>query len=176
MKQNKGFTLIELLAVIVILAIIALIATPIVLNMIANARKSAAKSSTLGYVDSIEYYAGFAQANVDGIDLDGYSANKLVKGTCVIGNGNDACNAFVSEVSKKHKGAAPKSGSFTLDESGRVTVAYFEYNDQKCKYDGTDANCKDAEWAPASDSNAVLVNPTTTTTTPSATGSETTNP
>ena len=30
---KKGFTLIELLAVIIILAIIALIATPIILNM-----------------------------------------------------------------------------------------------------------------------------------------------
>ena len=32
MKSNKGFTLIELLAVIVILAIIALIATPTILG------------------------------------------------------------------------------------------------------------------------------------------------
>ena len=34
MNKKGGFTLIELLAVIVILAIIALIATPIVLNII----------------------------------------------------------------------------------------------------------------------------------------------
>ena len=39
--RNKGFTLIELLAVIVILAIIALIATPIVLGIINDSRKSA---------------------------------------------------------------------------------------------------------------------------------------
>ena len=32
--RKKGFTLIELLAVIVILAVIALIATPIILNII----------------------------------------------------------------------------------------------------------------------------------------------
>ena len=32
--KKKGFTLIELLAVIVVLAIIALIATPIVMNVI----------------------------------------------------------------------------------------------------------------------------------------------
>lgn len=37
--KNKGFTLIELLAVIVILAIIALIATPIILGIINNARE-----------------------------------------------------------------------------------------------------------------------------------------
>ncbi len=36
--KNKGFTLIELLAVIVILAIIALIATPIILNIINDSR------------------------------------------------------------------------------------------------------------------------------------------
>ena len=41
MKKNKkvGFTLIELLAVIVILAIIALIATPIILGIVEDARK-----------------------------------------------------------------------------------------------------------------------------------------
>ena len=42
--MKKGFTLIELLAVIIILAIIALIATPIILNVINDARKSAGLS------------------------------------------------------------------------------------------------------------------------------------
>jgi prepilin-type N-terminal cleavage/methylation domain-containing protein len=35
-EKNKGFTLVELLAVIVILALIALIATPIILNVVSN--------------------------------------------------------------------------------------------------------------------------------------------
>ena len=48
MKNKKGFTLIELLAVIIILAVIALIATPIVLNVIESARKSANKDSAYG--------------------------------------------------------------------------------------------------------------------------------
>lgn len=43
MKKN-GFTLIELLAVIIVLAIVALIATPIVLNVVEDAKKSAAES------------------------------------------------------------------------------------------------------------------------------------
>lgn len=43
-----------MLAVIVILAVIALIATPNVLSMIDMARKGAAESSALSYVDAIE--------------------------------------------------------------------------------------------------------------------------
>lgn len=55
MKDNKkGFTLVELLAVIVILAIIALIATPIILNVIDDAKEGAAKSSALGFIDAAE--------------------------------------------------------------------------------------------------------------------------
>ena len=52
--KRKGFTLIELLAVIVVLAIIALIATPIVLNLINNARVGAAEQSATGYVKAVE--------------------------------------------------------------------------------------------------------------------------
>jgi len=52
MKKKTGFTLIELLAVIIILAVIALIATPIVLNVVDNARESARKSSVGGYADA----------------------------------------------------------------------------------------------------------------------------
>ena len=55
--RNKGFTLIELLAVIIILAIIALIATPIVLNVVNNAKESARKSSVAGYADAVKLHA-----------------------------------------------------------------------------------------------------------------------
>ena len=41
MKKKNAFTLIELLAVIVILAIIALIATPIILGIIEDAKRDA---------------------------------------------------------------------------------------------------------------------------------------
>ena len=71
--KNKGFTLIELLAVIVILAIIALIATPIVMNSIATAKSGAFKDSAYGAVKAAEnYYASqfdvgssFAGATID---------------------------------------------------------------------------------------------------------------
>ena len=54
MSKQKGFTLVELLAVIVILAIIALIATPIILGVIDTAKKGAAENSALGYLDAVE--------------------------------------------------------------------------------------------------------------------------
>lgn len=56
MKENKkGFTLIELLAVIVILAIIALIATPLVLQAINTARKGAAEASANNFISAVEH-------------------------------------------------------------------------------------------------------------------------
>ena len=53
--KKKGFTLIELLAVIVILAVIALIITPVVSDIIVSARHSANARSVEGHVKNIEY-------------------------------------------------------------------------------------------------------------------------
>lgn len=52
--NKKGFTLIELLAVIVILAIIALIATPIILGIINDTRKSASEQGAELIVKNVE--------------------------------------------------------------------------------------------------------------------------
>ena len=54
--KKKGFTLIELLAVIVVLAIIALIATPIILGVIENSRKKAFEDTGYGVVDAVRHY------------------------------------------------------------------------------------------------------------------------
>ena len=54
LKRGKGFTLIELIAVLVIMAIIALIVTPLVMNVIRKARISADKRSVDAYGRSIE--------------------------------------------------------------------------------------------------------------------------
>jgi type IV pilus assembly protein PilA len=53
--RNRAFTLIELLAVIVILAIIALIATPIILGIIKDARENAKKRSAELVYTGVEY-------------------------------------------------------------------------------------------------------------------------
>ena len=54
MREKNGFTLIELLAVIVILAVIALIATPLIMGVIDDARKGSAKNGAYGYVKAME--------------------------------------------------------------------------------------------------------------------------
>ena len=124
MKNKKGFTLIELLAVIVILAIIALIATPIVLNMISSARKSAAKSAALGYIDAIEYNNGFVE-----IEQDGYTA---------VTSGEVA--TITSTLGSHLKGKAPTSGSVVIDSNGKVTsAANLCFNGYAVNYDGKDA-------------------------------------
>ncbi len=65
MKQ-KGFTLIELLAVIVVLAVIALIATPLVMNAIEDARKGALERSYDYIEDSASnyVYANYNELNI----------------------------------------------------------------------------------------------------------------
>ena len=51
--RKRGFTLIELLAVVVILAIVALIATPIVINIINDSKISSEKESIKIYLDTV---------------------------------------------------------------------------------------------------------------------------
>lgn len=64
--KKKGFTLIELIAVLVIMAIIALIVTPLVMNIIKKAQNSANERSIDAYGRSAEIaVAGYLLENGD---------------------------------------------------------------------------------------------------------------
>ena len=116
MKSNrKGFTLIELLAVIVILAVIALIATPIILNLIDKARQGAAESSAYAYIEACEKAAVVKMMSAPETKVTGectVSADEA-KITCTTGG----------ELTLDVKGDIPKGGTVTFDGKGSITSA-----------------------------------------------------
>lgn len=70
--NKKGFTLIELLAVIILLAIVALIAVPKILDVINDAKESAANSSMLMFIKGGEYLFADSLVNPSSIlNFDG---------------------------------------------------------------------------------------------------------
>ena len=76
--MKKGFTLIELLAVIIILAVVALIATPQVLEVINEAKDSSRTSSLSGYADAVKLKATTDYFNNDGVYSTCFDLNDLV--------------------------------------------------------------------------------------------------
>ena len=101
-EKNKGFTLVELLAVIVILALIALIATPIILNVINDAKKQAAKDSAYGYMDAVEKYIVSSELEDKSIKDRTYSVEELNNmGVSVKGSTPDNGNIEIKNSSVK---------------------------------------------------------------------------
>src|SRR5574344_2096880 len=117
MKKNTVFTLIELLAVIIILAVIALIITPIVTGIISKAKDSADLRSAEGYVKAGEDY--YAASTLKNSPLD----------TNVIDN---------LELS-----ARPATGSVVVHSDGGVEMAIVINN--KCYKKNTSDSIKDIE-------------------------------
>ena len=110
--MKKGFTLIELLAVIVVLAIIALIATPMILNVVEKARKGAAVSSAYGYIDAVEKY--IVMHNIDSTKYP-YELNNNTLNVSKANNDTPALNTIINV-----KGKKPESGTVTINEKGNV--------------------------------------------------------
>ena len=108
--KSKGFTLIELLAVIVILAIIALIATPIVLGIIEDSKNNANRISAGYMVDAVEKAYSMAytknmgaiptlEAIAEEFDMNGAEWTTDANGNQVVQttDGEVVCNVNVSE-------------------------------------------------------------------------------
>lgn len=107
MKNKKGFTLIELLAVIVILAIIALIATPIVIGVINNAREKSVVNSAYGVVDAAKLYY----------------TESLLESTQV---------ASGSVASLNISGTKPSAGTWAIASDGQVTISGVSLDGYTC--------------------------------------------
>ena len=128
--KNKGFTLIELLAVIVVLAVIALIATPIVLNTIDEARAGAAQSSTYAYVDEVEKELASYMINNSG---NNYATGK------------HSVETLKTDLGIELKGDTPTVGNVCIGDNGTITKASIKINNYVVSYDGKNAITTDAE-------------------------------
>ncbi len=100
--KKKGFTLIELLAVIVILAIIALISTPIIINVIDRAQKGAFENSAYGVIDAAKLY--YAESYLDG-------------------NTGEETFTFPADTKLKLSGTKPTGGHVVVDAEGKVKLS-----------------------------------------------------
>ena len=99
-KKEKGFTLIELIAVLVIMAILALIVTPLVMSIIKKAKVSADKRSIDAYGRSIELaIAGYLLDNgsfptsIEQLTIE-YSGDEVV---CSTTNLNSDSSVYLAE-------------------------------------------------------------------------------
>ena len=135
--KRKGFTLIELLAVIVVLAIIALIATPIVMNTIKNAKKGAAERTADNYIKQIE--TTIAEKKLEN--------NPLTDGPYTIDeNGNLTGNGLTESVTIDMSGTKPSGGTVKISnglvskEGTTMTVGDYDvkYNQENNKYEATE--------------------------------------
>ena len=130
--KKKGFTLIELIAVIVVLAIITLIAVPIISKVVDKARKGAAEASALNYIDAVEKYVILHDLDSTKYPYDlknntfNVSSNTEISLLDIIIPKAKAegtvppLNNFITV-----KGDKPKDGIVSLDNKGKVTNSEF---------------------------------------------------
>ena len=140
--KRKGFTLIELLAVIVVLAIIALIATPIVMNTIKNAKKGAAERTADNYIKQVETAVAEERLN----------KNEVLEGEYQITSDGNLCRDKSASCSDDNKikiemsGTKPTSGKIKItngsvdQSSSSMTVGDYtvSYNSAKKTYEATE--------------------------------------
>lgn len=131
MRNNKGFTLIELLAVIIILAIIAVITTPIILNVVNDARKDAASDKAWGTIDAVrityaQYQAKDTAYTGDAITVD-----------------FEGGQPTIGEMAVKMSGQKPQSGTVTINTDGTITCDNLKFDSYYCTTnDGTTMTCE----------------------------------
>ena len=128
LKNKYGFTLIELLAVIVVLAIIALIATPIVMNTIKKSQKEAAKRSAENYIDAVE--TTVAEARLDNKTVPEWIYTINDKGNL---EGNGLTEPLVIEMN----GNKPTSGTIKISNGQVTTDSTMTVGSYEVAYDPT---------------------------------------
>ncbi len=151
LKNKYGFTLIELLAVIVVLAIIALIATPIVMNTIKRSKKGAAERSADSYVKQVEVAVATERLN----------KNEVLDGEYQITSDGNLCRDKSASCSDDKKikiemnGTKPTSGKIKITNgsvdksSSTMTIGDYDvtYNSTKKTYETTEKGTSTKTYA-----------------------------
>ncbi len=110
--KYKGFTLLELLAIIIVLGIIALIATSTVGNIVEYSKKEAFKTSVKTIIKTGENYSSVAQLN---------SGNKLSYPVSFSCDGKACTNG---DTKLEFTGKVPVSGSIVVEDAKTVKASY----------------------------------------------------
>lgn len=99
--KNEGFTLIELLATIIIIGIMALITTPIVINIVNDVKRNSLKVGSYSILRAIELYT-----------IKNHVTNEALD--------------FNDKTKIDYKGKSPEDGSILVDSDGNVALAFYD--------------------------------------------------
>ena len=126
MRNKKAFTLIELVSVLVILAILALIVTPLVLNIIKKARTAADKRSIDAYGRSIELAiadylldSGTFPTSIEELTIE-YTGDKVVCSTTQL---NSDSSVYLAECTVNNRAVT----GYTYGKEEAIPVVYETY-------------------------------------------------
>lgn len=112
--MKKGFTLIELLGVIVILAIIALVTTPLILNTIQTSREKAFIDTGYSLISAAKQYQVKKAGQNEDLNLTiDYDKNQNVDAITVTGD-------------------LPDGGTFIIDENGKTELKLWNEKGKVC--------------------------------------------
>ena len=136
MRENyKGFTLVELLAIIVILAIIALITTPVILNVIENSRLNAAKDKAWGTIDAVRIAYATAQTSEQEVGLPytiKYPKTSASDSSTDSSTGGGTGNGYINNTEVKASGENPTEGTVTISNNGTITANSLKFGNYYC--------------------------------------------
>ena len=134
-RRNNGFTLIELIAVLVIMAIIALIVTPLVMNIAKKAKDSANKRSVDAYGKAVELAVatylldnGEYPTSLDNLTIE-YTGNEVV---CNIKTLNEDGSIYLSECSVKGtkvKDTSTEDGYYHYGKTSSIAYQSYKIGD-----------------------------------------------
>lgn len=126
--MNKAFTLIELLGVIIILAVIALITTPIITTVLKDNKESAAVVTVESIIKAAKNYSAVLETDNEEIEFTiNYTKNPY---TLIFkGEENDKSKEFKKYINNTN---IPDGGIFHMDDNGDIELKLWFSKESIC--------------------------------------------